>query len=350
MNILDDINVFRRRLTRALTKDIGKTRVPKNIDLTKKPEINKVLICRPNHRLGNLLLITPLIQEVITNFPNCKIDLFVKGGISPILFENYKNIDHIIQLPKKPFKEFIKYIRVWLSIRKRSYDMAINVVNSSSSGRLATQLSRSRHKLFGDINESIQLKYQDHIHIAKRSVYEFRNYLSKFGVDENNKEIPPLNLKLSVSEITKGQKIVSELVPDTNKKTISIFTYATSDKCYSEAWWKEFYDRLKLEYVNFNIIEVLPVENISQIGFKAASFYSKDVREISAVVANTEVFIGADSGIMHLASSSLTPTVGLFSRVNQKTYQPFGNGSFAINTNTSDIEDWIEGINGILKG
>jgi ADP-heptose:LPS heptosyltransferase len=350
MNILDDINVFRRRLTRALTKDIGKTRVPKNIDLTKKPEINKVLICRPNHRLGNLLLITPLIQEVIANFPDCKIDLFVKGGISPILFEKYKNIDHIIQLPKKPFKEFIKYIRVWLSIRKRSYDMAINVVNSSSSGRLATQLSRSRHKLFGDINESIQLKYQDHIHIAKRSVYEFRNYLSKFGVDENNKEIPPLNLKLSVSEITKGQKIVSELVPDTNKKTISIFTYATSDKCYSEAWWKEFYDRLKLEYVNFNIIEVLPVENISQIGFKAASFYSKDVREIAAVVANTEVFIGADSGIMHLASSSLTPTVGLFSRVNQKTYQPFGNGSFAINTNTSDIEDWIEGINGILKG
>jgi len=350
MNVLDSINVFRRRLTRILTKNIGKTRLPRNIDLTKKPEIKRVLICRPNHRLGNLLLITPLIQEVISNFPDCKVDLLVKGGISPVLFENYENIDTIIQLPKKPFKEFIKYIRVWLSIRRRSYDMAINVVNNSSSGRLITQLSRSKHKLFGDINESIQLKYQDHIHIAKSSVYEFRNYLTKLGVDENNKEIPPLNLNLSASEIAEGQKIVSELVDENKNKTISIFTFATSDKCYSEAWWAEFYDRLMLEYSNYNIIEVLPVENISQIGFKAPSFYSKNIREIAAVVANTEVFIGADSGIMHLASSSLTPTVGLFSRVNQSTYQPFGNGSFAINTNTSNIEDWIEGINGILKG
>ena len=41
MNILDNINVFRRRLTRILTKNIGKTRLPKNIDLTNKPEIKK---------------------------------------------------------------------------------------------------------------------------------------------------------------------------------------------------------------------------------------------------------------------------------------------------------------------
>jgi hypothetical protein len=64
------------------------------------------------------------------------------------------------------------------------------------------------------------------------------------------------------------------------------------------------YDRLKAEYSNYNIIEVLPVENVSQIGFKAPTFYSKDVREIGALMANTEVFIGGDSGIMHLASAS----------------------------------------------
>jgi muconolactone delta-isomerase len=66
---------------------------------------------------------------------------------------------------------------------------------------------------------------------------------------------------------------------------------------------------LKAEYSNYNIIEVLPVENVSQIGFKAPTFYSKDVREIGALMANTEVFI--DSGIMHLASASKVST-GLF--------------------------------------
>jgi ADP-heptose:LPS heptosyltransferase len=37
---------------------------------------------------------------------------------------------------------------------------------------------------------------------------------------------------------------------------------------------------------------------------------------------------------MHLASASLTPTVGLFSRPNQVTYAPYNNDT-AINTNSS---------------
>ena len=41
------------------------------------------------------------------------------------------------------------------------------------------------------------------------------------------------------------------------------------------------YNTLCKEFKSYNIIEVLPVENISQIDFKAPSFYSKDVREIA---------------------------------------------------------------------
>jgi hypothetical protein len=80
------------------------------------------------------------------------------------------------------------------------------------------------------------------------------------------------------------------------------------------------YDRLKAEYSNYNIIEVLPVENVSQIGFKAPTFYSKDVREIGALMANTEVFIGGDSGIMHLASASKSEYRRTFSRDNINMY------------------------------
>jgi ADP-heptose:LPS heptosyltransferase len=73
-----------------------------NIDLT-KVKFNKILICRPNPRLENQLLITPLLQEVITTFPECEIDLFV-NGLSPIIFKNYTNVNRIIQLPRSPLK------------------------------------------------------------------------------------------------------------------------------------------------------------------------------------------------------------------------------------------------------
>ena len=43
-------------------------------------QVKRVLISRPNHRLGNLLLITPLVQEVQTLFPNATIDVFIKDN------------------------------------------------------------------------------------------------------------------------------------------------------------------------------------------------------------------------------------------------------------------------------
>ncbi|MFV8326721.1 glycosyltransferase family 9 protein [Flavobacterium sp. ZS1P14] len=347
MSILTKVNVYRRILTHSLTKNIGRSQKKQHIDLTQKIEIKRVLISRPNHRLGNLLLITPLVQEVIITFPQCKIDLFVKGGLAPIVFQNYENINYIIELPKKPFKHIIDYFKVWIKIKRQHYDIVINVDKGSSSGRLSAQFANAKYKFFGEVDENIQLKYKDYEHIAKYPVYEFRSFLTKLGFEKNENPVSSLDLKLSPSEIAEGQKIVQKIV-DNDKKTISIFTYATDDKCYSESWWEEFYDRLKTACPNYNIIEVLPVENISQIGFKAPTFYSKDIREIGSVIANTVIFIGADSGIMHLASASQTPTVGLFSRPNINMYAPYNNNSIAIDTNTSTTDDCIEIINKIL--
>ena len=347
MSILQKVNVYRRILTHSLTKNIGSSQKNQKIDLTQKIEIKRVLISRPNHRLGNLLLITPLVQEVVATFPECKIDLFVKGGLAPIIFQYYENINYIIELPKKPFKNLIAYFQVWIKIKKQHYDIVINVDKGSSSGRLSAQFANAKYKFFGEVDENIQLKHTDYEHIAKYPVYEFRSFLTKLGFEKNENPVLSLDIKLSPTEIAEGQKIVKEIVKN-DIKTISIFTYATDDKCYSESWWEEFYERLKTEYPNYNIIEVLPVENISQIGFKAPTFYSKDVREIGSVIANTVIFIGADSGIMHLASASRTPTVGLFSRPNLNMYSPYNNNSVAINTNTNNTDDCIKIINHIL--
>ena len=347
MNIKRDVNALRRTLMRSLTKNIGTSHFDPNTDFT-KVVIKKILICRPNPRLGNQLLITPLVQEVIATFPECEIDLFVNGGLATIVFKNYKNVKRIIQLPRKPFKELIKYFQGWMALKKHQYDIVINVVESSSSGRLSAQFANSKYKFFGDDIDDIKLKYQDYEHIAKYPVYNFRHYLTKLGFKENDKPIPSLNLMLSPSEIAEGQKVLQDIVKN-DKKTICIFTFATGNKCYSESWWEAFYERLKSEYPDYNIIEVLPVENVSQIGFKTPTFYSKDIREIGSLIANTAVFIGADSGIMHLASSVQTPTVGLFSVSNINMYAPYNNNSVAIDTNSSTTDDCIKILDSILK-
>jgi heptosyltransferase III len=347
MTFIKRVNKIRRNLLRAITQNIGSSDSLKINGEINKDEIKRVLICRPNHRLGNMLLITPLVQEVTETFPGCTIDLFVKGNAALLIFRNYDNIENIIRLPKEHFKHLFGYFKVWFSLRRQSYDLVINAAKNSSSGRLSTRLARSKFKLYGIDKEVLSQKYSDFNHLAKYPVYSFREDISKLGIDRFGKEIKPLNIKLNAEELASGKNILSQYAKK-DAKTISIFTFATGAKCYSKEWWAEFHDMLKAKYGDLNLVEILPVENVSQIDFAEPSYYSKDVREICSVMANTDIFVGADSGMMHLASASSIPTLGLFSVTNVNSYDPYGNKSKGLNTNNLSKEDIIAEIDRVL--
>lgn len=334
-----------------LTQNIGYTQIQKNSNLSILEDpvsIKRILISRPNSRLGNQLLITPLIQELERLFPHCKVDLFIRGGVAPIIFKNYNSIDRIIALPKKPFSNLLDYLNVWLNLRNVEYDLIINTVVNSSSGRLSTKLARGKFKFYNNDLQELYDKYGDYIHIAKFPVYNVRHFLSGLSSTTDNVEIPTLDIRLSDKEIRNGKEILNSIV-NNNKKTIGIYTFATGNKCYAKEWWKNTYNDLIKKYgEEYNIVEVLPVENVSQIDFAAPSFYSRDIREIASVIRNLEIFVTADCGIMHLASSANIPVIGLFSVTNINRYHPYGNNSIALNTNNSNIEDIIAAIDKIL--
>lgn len=333
---------------RWLTKHVGSSHLAHGTRPMLKVEVNKILIIRPNHRLGNLLLMTPLLQEIKEIFPEAKIDLFIKGDLGTSIFKNYDNIDQIIQLPKKPFNNLPEYLYRWTMIRKNCYDLVINVIKDSSSGRLSTRLANAKYKFFGDLDKSIRLKFRDSTHNAKFPVYGLRNFLSLLDHFSDERQVPYLNLKLSTSEINEGKKILRDLVKN-EKKTICLFTNATGAKLYSSRWWEEFYSGIITEFPDYNIIEVLPVENTSQINFKALTYSNKDIRLIGSFIANAAIFVAADSGMMHLGSAVQTSTVGLFKVTNLESYQPYGNKSVAIDTNTNEIDSCIKTLKHVLN-
>lgn len=339
MGSLKKINKYRRTVMKGVTKNVGNSMI-----LPKKPidknTIKRILICRPNHRLGNQLLLTPLVEELLHTLPHAKVDIFSKGGLSPILFETYPNVDQYILLPKKHFKQLFKYLKGWIALKRRSYDLVINVDGGSSSGRLSTKQARGKYKIFGDIDPKLEAQYPDYKHIAKKPVYHLRYFFEKSGITPSSGEIPPLSLRLQPDELSKAKALLDEIVPN-DKKTICIFTNATGAKKHGKDWWNEFYDKLKANCSQYNIVEVLPVENISQIDFKAPSYYSKDIREISAFIANTELFVGTDSGMMHLAVTSGATTVGLFSVTKPEKYEPYGRKNTAVNTTTTSIDELV---------
>ena len=297
----------------------------------------KVLITRPNHRLGNQLLITPLIQEINKQFPNCKIHLIVNGNLSYILLSNYHCVETIFNLPKKPFKNILDYLKKSISLISNQYDIAIVGCEDSNSSKIFVKLSRAKFKIYN----SGTTKLNRPEHIAKIPIYNLRKFLGPS--DYLTDRYPKLSIKLSRQEIEKGNQRIKALF-NSNKKTICIFTFATGNKCLSKKWWLKFYKELKTEFTDFNILEILPFENVSQINFKSTHFYSKNLREIASVIENSIVFIGADSGIMHLSSSTNTTTFGLFNVTNPKTYGPYGGNNIPLDTNSVKISEIIERI------
>ena len=337
MNPRGHINNLRRKLTRFfsrifLVSDISELVYDKNIN-----QVKKVLICRPNHRLGNNLLLTPLVNEITIIFPNSEIHLFTKGDISDIIFENYKDVVKLIKLPRKPFTNLIEYLTCWLSILDDNYDIVINSNNQSSSGILATKLSRSKYKFYNILNDKLT-HLEDYKHHAKNPIYNLR-YQFKNQLDRVNKTIPKLDLKLRDYEIINGGKLLKSMFRD-QKPIISIFTFATAEKCLSKNWWSDLYSKLK-NFENYNILEILPAENLSQIDFVSKSYYSRDIREIASVMSNVKIFIGADSGMMHLAHASKTKTIGLFNVTKPEFYGVYGNGNISVDINNTSITKLI---------
>tara|TARA_B100000886_G_scaffold114532_1_gene77047 strand:+ start:734 stop:1777 length:1044 start_codon:yes stop_codon:yes gene_type:complete len=343
LNPKGNINYLRRKINRFLSKLFIDNRAS-DLDFNQNiTQVKKILISRPNHRLGNNLLLTPLVKELIDVFPNAEIHLFLMGNIGDLIFENYKEVTKIIKLPRKPFKNILNYYACWFSIFNHNYDLAINANRVSSSGKLAVKLSKSRYKFLNVVNEELS-KIKDYTHNAKNPIYNLR-YRLKNQIDRVNYSIPKLDIKLRDYEMQNGDKLLKSMFGE-QKPTISIFTFATGNKCLNKDWWKELYCKIKNFENNYNILEILPAENVSQIDFVAKTYYSKDIREIASVMSNVKIFIGADSGMMHLANSSNTTTIGLFSVTESEFYGVYGNKNINININTKnkDIDFIINSI------
>lgn len=331
------LNPLKNKTFKLLTNSFRNSKRIKLIkNLPKDSEI-KVLITRPNHRLGNQLLITPLIQEVKKQFPKCKIHLIVNGNLSSILFSKYHYVENIFNLPKKPFNNILDYLTKSISLISNKYDIAIVGCEDSNSSKIFVKLSRAKFKIYNSGTTS----FNKPEHIAKLPIYNLRTFLNPS--EDFNYNYPKLSIKLSNEEIEKGNLLLKTLF-NGNKKTICIFTFATGDKCHSKKWWSKFYKELKIEFADFNILEILPFENVSQINFKSTHFYSKGLREIASIIENSAIFIGADSGIVHLSSSTNTTTIGLFNVTNPKVYEPYGDKNQSINTNSIKTSEIIKKI------
>jgi ADP-heptose:LPS heptosyltransferase len=75
----------------------------------------------------------------------------------------------------------------------------------------------------------------------------------------------------------------------------------------------------------------------------------EDLLDVAACFARARLFVGNDSGLMHLAAAVGAPTLGLFGPSRETRYGPWGPRSRAVRTPES-FEDLLERARGGARG
>ncbi|HEV2702165.1 MAG TPA: glycosyltransferase family 9 protein [Steroidobacteraceae bacterium] len=293
-------------------------------------EIHSVLIGRINGRLGNTLFLTPMLERVHALLPQASIDLALSYPQAPGLLAGLPGVRRIILFPHKGRGLIAQYWRALRQLRATHYDLAIDPTPFSTSGRLILSLTRARFRLgfslpsqWAALTHGIPLPSQI-MHQGRQPAYLLTTALGATWEPAATR----LWLPLRPEEIAAGRAAISaalqalDVAISPGQTLVGYFGHATGLKALAPAWWGRFWQAFRALRPDVTPVEFLPGARTSPTVAGFATLHLPSQRQLTAAISTLQLFIAADSGPMHLASSTDTPTMGLFQVTDSALYGP----------------------------
>ena len=268
----------------------------------------KILIICSN-LIGDTILSSGVFNFLARKYPKAKFT-FVIGPTAEPLLENFSRIERVITIKKRKFNFH------WIENLKQCFGLKWDIVVDFRSSLLSFFLTKRKTYIF---------KKNENLHHVKQ--------LNKsFGFDCSN-----LYIHTSPNEEKEVEKII-----DKQKKYFVIFP---GGNWCPKIWPVEKYNTLlkKISSKNQNIKYIFVGSNIEK-----DLYYNKLVNGIdnelivdlfgatltltAAYMKKSNLFIGNDSGLMHLATACNLPTIALFGPTNDIVYGPWGEKNIVIRT------------------
>jgi hypothetical protein len=150
-----------------------------------------------------------------------------------------------------------------------------------------------------------------------------------------------LSLCLRPEELEAGRSAVADAISRATGtshgagRAFGFFAHATATKTIERSWWLAFWNAfLELE-PDAVPVEFLPAPGVAPVDPRYPTLHFPSTRALTAAMAAARVFISADTGPMHLASSTAVPTVALFRDSNPVLYGPLKSTDLAIDIRES---------------
>ena len=271
----------------------------------------KILIICSN-LIGDTILSTGVFNNLANKYQNAKFTFVIGPTAKPIL-KNYNNIEKIITINKQ------KYNFHWLEVLRKTSNSKWDIVIDLRSSLLSFFLQKNKKYVFS----------------KTKNIHHVDQLSKSFGFDCSS-----LNIKTSEQEDHEVKKVLSK-----NNKYIVIFP---GGNWKPKLWSIENYNKLmKLIHSNNQNIKFIIVGSEFEKKHcfnKLTSGINKEyiidlfgfnLTLTSAYMKKCNLFIGNDSGLMHLSVASNLQTIALFGPTNDKVYGPYGNNNIVLRTDES---------------
>lgn len=304
--------------------------------------IFRILVCRPNHRLGNAVLVSALFVELETLYPGAEIDVVSGGVAGEALFADRFQVHQVFSLPRKIARHLWSTLRLLRELRRCHYDLAIDACNGSQSGRLLLAWVNARYKIgfAGTMESAAQAGLACPEHLAQRSVFLLRTAYA----GQSDGPWPRLDIELPEVEKLQAKRALAAILGEApgharSRRVIGVFSNATGAKLYDVSWWSQFISTFQALQPDVQLVDLVAEQGQTQLRGDFPAYYTRNLRHFAAMISAMDGFISADCGVMHLAVASGTPTLGLFSVTSVAKYGPYGPGNAAVDTSALRASD-----------
>lgn len=263
--------------------------------------------------IGDAVLSTTVIQPLRSHFQNSHIS-FLVGPLAVDLFANDPQIDAVLVYDNRGKHAGLKgRLQLIQSLRREGYDLVVNLRDS-----VVARFIGAEH--WGLVRGDRE----------RHAVSRYLEALNLHGVDTTDAQP---RLQLTELEHNTANRFLTDTGVKSGQRIIGI--HPGGNWIY-KLWSAEKYAQLASALCKEENVKILLFAgpNERELQAQVADMMCKtpilvdttNLREVSALIAACDVYIGNDTGPMHIAAAVETPVVALFGSTNHVRSGPYGEG------------------------
>ncbi|MBM3468734.1 MAG: glycosyltransferase family 9 protein [Alphaproteobacteria bacterium] len=252
-------------------------------------------------RIGDAVISTGVLNHLVSLHPGIEVTVAAAPLTLP-LFEAVPGLAQLIPINKKSLSRH--WINLWKVCRTKKWDIILDIRGSLVSYFLPTK---------------------------KRFVWKSMR-TSDHRVDQLGRLIqkvppPPPHVWLGTNHLQRAQSLISSSIP--------VLALAPAANWIGKQWPADYFIELIEQFLKHNAAQIAifgapqersmiqPIINTIPKDKCYDLVGNLSLLEIAACLKQCHVFLGNDSGLMHMAAAVGTPTIGLFGPSDDRMYAPY---------------------------